>query len=196
MSTHQNPQFLNIAALQHVLHLYQQDDTTALRELGIGRELLAKLGQLRAVDIPRLANNSARVLDIHIDTRALSLLLNRALEESVTDDIARQLVAADAPLPMMENLFDWSRARYLNQRAIHGLTEPISRGRPALPDPDESDQYAAAWTQQFGQRTDIQPEEYLQFHRETDIPLRLLWPWLASWRAAGAGRPRLNVVDR
>ena len=178
------------AELISALYIYAarcwaEGDLPALRAMGFGREEVDALLSLTLTDIQRLCSVHGHPLKVELDAGTFRLIIEHLRRERRKEETLRALIAADAPLPMMQSLFGLNGKEYTGWRKL--LAMPPSAGRP--PDADEEASHRAwhAWRALLGDRDpeDIDPAELLELHERTGVPMRSLWNLVQRWSMRG-----------
>ena len=178
------------ADLVSALYLYAsrcwaEGDLPALRAMGFGREEVDALLSLTLTDIQRLCNVHGHPLKVELDARTFRLIVEHLRRERRKEETLRALVAADAPLPMMQALFGLTGKEYTGWRKL--LNMPPSAGRPPDADEDESHRAWHAWRAMLGDRDpdEVEAAELLALHEQTGVPMRSLWNLVQRWSTRG-----------
>jgi len=115
-----------------------------------------------------------------------------------SEELQQVLIAADAPLEMMQTLFGLGSREYTRLRRM--LTVDPSVGRPAEPDEESTHKLWNAWSQRADREDDgpLAPSEYLTIHRETGIAMRAIWNLTQRWNQYGdlTGRSSHDSAER
>ncbi len=178
------------ADLVSALYLYAsrcwaEGDLPALRAMGFGREEVDALLSLTLPDIQRLCSVHGHPLKVELDTGTFRLIVEHLCRERRKEETLRALIAADAPLPMMEALYGLNGKEYTGWRKL--LAMPPSAGRPPDADEDASHRAWHAWRAMLGDRDpdEVEPSELLALHEQTGVPMRSLWNLLQRWSTRG-----------
>ena len=175
---------LQAAALIYVLRCLVEDDTYALRRLGLEPAALQALSRLPASDLVRLLDHAAvgPCLEIRLNSYAFWRQLERLEAARRTEDLIDQLLAAEAPRAMLEAQFGLSGSDYSRRRQRLGLAAAPA-GRPPEPDEVTVATVWRAWRTLTDELAggDLQPEHYLALHRTTGLSLRVIWSLTQQW---------------
>ena len=171
------------AAFLFISRAIAEGDTDALRTMQLGAAEIQLFRQLRLDDLQRLSSHQLprHFLDISWKSEALWHAYHYVVELRQDHETKLALIEADAPQALMTLLYGMTKNEYAGYRLQLGLN--YAGGRPARPDDTVCQQIWSIWQQMAKNRTydELSAEEYLQFHRETNLPLRIIWSLLVSW---------------
>jgi hypothetical protein len=102
-----------------------------------------------------------------------------------TEDTLQSLLAADAPLEMLQILFGLNARDYSRLRRTLSVNPSV--GRPPEPDEESSHRLWAAWSSRADGEASglLPPADYLALHQETGVPLRAIWNLTQRWAQYG-----------
>jgi len=173
---------LVLAVLLYASRCCQEGDRHALRQMNFGTKEIEAITGLQMDDVIRAQRLGAHCLNIRLDRHAFWGLLSRLERLRDEERLQRELIARDAPFPMMAELTDMGGREYTRWRRLYGL--PPGMGRP--PEPDEKTENAVwrACEQRMGTgpRRPLAAEDYLAIAEVCDVPLRTVWQALKRWR--------------
>ncbi len=187
------PKDLNLAVLQCAAACLRAGDWATLRELGFGRPEIDAVRSLTLDQLDRLADHGrGHVLRVRLDRRAFWALVDEIRLERGREDVQIELLRRDAPQDMMEALFGIGPKRYARLR--RGLEVPQATGRPAEPSEDEARRVWQAW-EALGERTDLEPHEWLALCERAGVNARACWRLLVRWttRETSTARTAVNL---
>jgi len=182
------------AVLLYALRCLAEGDLTALRHMNFGPREIEALRAMTLADLYRVESLRAHCLNIGLNRQVYWPMMEHLRAQRESEEIQQHLIAADAPLEMMQTLFGMGPREYSRLRRT--LSVDPSVGRP--PEPDEASSHTVwhAWrARQEGAETDpLSPTHYLDIHRETGIALRAIWNLTQRWSQYGdpptaRGRP-------
>lgn len=178
---------LTIAVILYAMRCVTEGDQQALRRLNLGPKELEALMQLKMGDLCGTDALGVSCLNIGLNRQVFWPMLEHLRYQRESVELQRKLLAADAPLEMMQYFFGISAREYGRRRKI--LTLAPSIGRPRELSETETHALWYAWRdliQDDGRQT-LPPEEIFDLHRRTGINLRSLWTQLQRWEAYGEG---------
>jgi len=125
-------------------------------------------------------------------------MIDHLRRQRESEELQQVLIAADAPLEMMQTLFGLGSREYTRLRRM--LTVDPSVGRPADPDEVSTHKLWHAWVQRVEHEEDgpLSPNEYLAIHRETGVSMRAIWNLTQRWNQYGdlTGRSNNDPSER
>ncbi|MBR9910305.1 MAG: DUF2857 domain-containing protein [Gammaproteobacteria bacterium] len=189
---------LTTAVLLYAMRCLAEGDQQALRTMNFGPKELDALKEMHLADLYRADALRVHCLQIGLNRDVFWPMLEHLRHQRETEDLQRELLVADAPLEMMQQLFGLSSREYTRWRRL--LTLAPSVGRP--PELNEADTHALwyAWqglleTQASGT---LSAADYLELQRQTGVGLRSIWALLQRWETYGEGNsatPSERVVE-
>jgi len=175
---------LNVALLQYVAKCASEGDDRALTHLGLERQDAEGAVSLGFGDLDLLSSIHFPLLrESAIDRNVFRRLMSHVRLERASKSLRDELLAHDAPLPLMHHFFGMDSSEY----AERGRSLRVVRltGRPREPTEVEERAIWQAYQDldKHGEE-DLTADDYLALHRITGIPLRTLW--LVFQRTRGA----------
>ncbi|MCP5348362.1 MAG: DUF2857 domain-containing protein [Pseudomonadales bacterium] len=178
---------LTTAVLLYAMRCLAEGDQQALRAMNFGPKELGALKEMNLADLYRADTLRVHCLKIALDRTVFWPMLDNLRHQRESDDLQRELLAADAPLEMMRQLFGWSSREYTRWRRL--LTLAPSVGRP--PELNEADTHALwyAWQARIEGRDQnaLGASDYLDLQQQTGIGLRSIWALVQRWETYGEG---------
>ncbi|MEZ5489067.1 MAG: DUF2857 domain-containing protein [Gammaproteobacteria bacterium] len=178
---------LTTAVLLYAMRCLAEGDQQALRAMNFGPKELDALKEMNLADLYRADTLRVHCLKIALDRTVFWPMLDNLRHQRESDDLQRELLVADAPLEMMQQLFGWSSREYTRWRRL--LTLAPSVGRP--PELNEADTHALwyAWQGRIEAREQnaLSATDYLDLQQQTGIGLRSIWALVQRWDAYGEG---------
>ena len=178
---------LTTAVLLYAMRCLAEGDQQALRAMNFGPKELDALKEMNLADLYRADTLRVHCLKIALDRTVFWPMLDNLRHQRESDDLQRELLVADAPLEMMQQLFGWSSREYTRWRRL--LTLAPSVGRP--PELNETDTHALwyAWQERIEAREQnaLSATDYLDLQQQTGIGLRSIWALVQRWENYGEG---------
>lgn len=178
---------LTTAVLLYAMRCLAEGDQQALRAMNFGPKELNALKEMNLADLYRADTLRVHCLKIALDRTVFWPMLDNLRHQRESDDLQRELLVADAPLEMMQQLFGWSSREYTRWRRL--LTLAPSVGRP--PELNETDTHALwyAWQERIEAREQnaLSATDYLDLQEQTGIGLRSIWALVQRWETYGEG---------
>ncbi|MCP5129156.1 MAG: DUF2857 domain-containing protein [Pseudomonadales bacterium] len=178
---------LTTAVLLYAMRCLAEGDQQALRAMNFGPKELDALKEMNLADLYRADTLRVHCLKIALDRTVFWPMLDNLRHQRESDDLQRELLVADAPLEMMQQLFGWSSREYTRWRRL--LTLAPSVGRP--PELNETDTHALwyAWQERIEAREQnaLSATDYLDLQQQTGIGLRSIWALVQRWETYGEG---------
>ena len=173
------------AVFLYAIRALAEGDQHALSAMNFGPKEISALRALNLADLYRAASLKAHCLDIRLNRAVYWPLIAHLRRSRESEAVQRDLIEADAPLEMMQQLFGVSSREYTRLRRLLA-TEPAV-GRPAGLDEATSHALWRAWSERVhdAPSTPLVPEDYLSLHRDTGAPLRALWRLVERWAEYG-----------
>ena len=176
---------LTTAVLLYAMRCLAEGDQQALRAMNFGPKELDALKEMNLADLYRADTLRVHCLKIALDRTVFWPMLDNLRHQRESDDLQRELLVADAPLEMMQQLFGWSSREYTRWRRL--LTLAPSVGRP--PELNETDTHALwyAWQERIEAREQnaLSATDYLDLQEQTGIGLRSIWALVQRWETYG-----------
>ena len=173
------------AVLMYAIRCLAEGDQAALRNMNFGPREIEALREMNLADLYRVESLRAHCLEIDLNRDVYWPMIDHLRRQRESEELQQVLIAADAPLEMMQTLFGLSSREYTRLRRM--LTVDPSVGRPAEPDEESTHKLWNSWLQR-GEREDdspLSPNEYLAIHRETNISMRAIWNLTQRWNQYG-----------
>jgi hypothetical protein len=173
------------AVLMYAIRCLAEGDQAALRAMNFGPREIEALREMNLADLYRVESLRAHCLDIVLNRDVYWPMIEHLRRQRESEELQQVLIAADAPLEMMQTLFGLGSREYTRLRRM--LTVDPSVGRPAEPDEDSTHTLWNAWAQRADRADDgpLPAKEYLAIHQETSIPMRAIWNLLQRWSQYG-----------
>ena len=173
------------AVLMYAIRCLAEGDQAALRNMNFGPREIEALREMNLADLYRVESLRAHCLEIDLNRDVYWPMIDHLRRQRESEELQQVLIAADAPLEMMQTLFGLGSREYTRLRRM--LTVDPSVGRPAEPDEASTHKLWNAWVQR-GEREDdspLSPNEYLAIYRETNISMRAIWNLTQRWNQYG-----------
>ena len=169
------------AVLLYAIRCLAENDQPALRDMNFGPQEVAALRDIQLADLYRAETLKMHCLSIELNRAVFLPLVTHLRREREREAIQRDLIAADAPLEMMQDLFGVGPREYTRLRKL--LTADPATGRP--PEPDEATAHALwhAWSRRTKDDPEaaLLPEDYLALGREAGASMRAVWHLTQKW---------------
>ncbi len=186
------------AVLMYAIRCLAEGDQSALRNMNFGPREIEALRDMNLADLYRVESLRGHCLDISLNRDVYWPMIEHLRRQRESEELQQVLIAADAPLEMMQTLFGIGSREYTRLRRM--LTVDPSVGRPAEPDEESTHKLWNAWVQQAEREEDgpLPPNEYLAIHRETGVSMRAIWNSTQRWNQYGdlTGRGRAAPSQR
>jgi hypothetical protein len=173
------------AVLMYAIRCLAEGDQAALRNMNFGPREIEALREMNLADLYRVESLRAHCLEIDLNRDVYWPMIDHLRRQRESEELQQVLIAADAPLEMMQTLFGLGSREYTRLRRM--LTVDPSVGRPAEPDEASTHKLWNAWIQRVEREDDgpLSPNEYLAIHRETNISMRAIWNLTQRWNQYG-----------
>lgn len=173
------------AVLLYAMRCMSEGDQHALRAMQFGPREIDALRALTLPDLYRIGTLQAHCLQIRVDGQVFWPLMQHLQSSRAAEELQQDLMQADAPLDMMRSLFGMGSREYTRSRRL--LTAAPSVGR--TPEPDEATA-ARLWQAlapylQDADEDGLTAAEYLAVHRDTAVPIRIIWNTVQRWLEHG-----------
>jgi hypothetical protein len=186
------------AVLMYAIRCLAEGDQAALRAMNFGPREIEALREMHLADLYRVESLRAHCLDIVLNRDVYWPMIEHLRRQRESEELQQVLIAADAPLEMMQTLFGLGSREYTRLRRM--LTVDPSVGRPAEPDEDSTHTLWNAWAQRADREDDgpLPAKEYLAINQETGISMRAIWNLLQRWSQYGdlTGRSSHDPTER
>ena len=173
------------AVLMYALRCLAEGDQAALRNMNFGPREIEALQGMTLSDLYRVESLRAHCLRIRLDRQVYWPMVDNLQRQRQSEETQHNLIAADAPLEMMQTLFGFNAREYSRLRRSMSVDPAV--GRPPEPDEETSHTLWAAWVVRVDPEDPelLAPDDYLDLHRETGIGLRAIWHLTRQWSAHG-----------
>ena len=138
------------AVLMYAIRCLAEGDHAALRSMNFGPHEIEALRQLSLADLYRVESLRAHCLEIALNREVYWPMIDRLQSQRQSEEWQQALIAADAPLEMMQTLFGVGAREYTRLRRV--LTVEPAVGRPTEPDEATSHRLWAAWKSRIDAR--------------------------------------------
>ncbi|PLW69944.1 DUF2857 domain-containing protein [Pseudohalioglobus lutimaris] len=176
---------LTTAVLLYAMRCLAEGDQQALRAMNFGPKELDALKTMSLADLYRVDTLRVHCLQISLNRDVFWPMLEHLQHQRESEDLQRELLVADAPLEMMQQLFGLSSREYTRWRRLLTLAPAV--GRP--PELDEADTHRLwyAWQECLTSedKNTLAAADYLGLQRHTGIGLRSLWALVQRWETYG-----------
>lgn len=181
---------LTQSVFTYVADCLKDHDEPAIRRLNLRPEHIERLSRLSATELLRLGELALECLDLAIKPAALDQVLRRLDERRRRETLMRECLARGAPRAMMTTFFGFSRQRYVQLRAVHGIRTGV--GRAPNPPPDVERDIYERWLRL---NEHWSAEALLKIATETGVSLRVIWDQLRRFnvRRAQTKADRVSV---
>lgn len=174
MRTVDNSSFLNKSIIDYICMCIDSDDLAPLDDMGLAKEDVRLIRDLKQSDITQLYLTKAHFLDIKIDRKRFHNLMKSLANNRKLEDGIDKLIAAGAPQPMLGSLFGVTAPQFTARRKFFQMTDEVS-GRIADPTTEEETN-AYNYLKSTGKSyTELSPEDWIVFHQKTELSLRTIW---------------------
>lgn len=176
---------LIIAILMYALRCLAESDQTALRNMNFGPREIEALREMTLADLYRVESLRAHCLRVALNREVYWPMMEHLRRQRETEETEQALIAADAPLEMMQTLFGLGAKEYSRLRRT--LSVDPSVGRPPEADEESTHLLWHAWDRRIeGEEKDLLPAtEYLELHTETGVSMRAIWNLTQRWSKYG-----------
>ncbi len=172
---------LTVAVLRYAVGCIAHGDEAALLELGLESEQLREIAALTLEDIENLDAVRVSCVEVRIQPEGFQILMNRLARARRNKGLELALIQADAPELMMRTLFGMKQRDYSRTRRLLGVETGVGRP-PSLDEETEHALWRAVADSLSGNpRRPLEPDLYLQTHRELGVPMRALWGCTQRW---------------
>ncbi len=186
MSVRTKESDLVTAVLMYALRCLAEGDRAALRNMNFGPREIEALRAMTLSDLYRVESLRAHCLRIHLDRQVYwPMVDNLQQQQQQSEETQHSLIAADAPLEMMQSLFGLNAREY--SRLRRSLSADPAVGRSPEPDEVTSRALWTAWVAKAdsGVSDLVPPDDYLQIHSEAGIGMRAIWHLTRQWATYG-----------
>lgn len=173
------------AILLYALRCLAEGDYPALRNMNFGPREIEALREMSLSDLYRIESLRGHCLQIVLDRDVYWPMMDHLRRQRASEEAQQTLIAADAPLEMMQTLFGLGPREYSRIRRM--LSVAPSVGRPPEPDEESSHRLWHAWVGQVAEDESgpLSPTAYLELHAETGLSMRAIWTLTQRWDQYG-----------
>jgi hypothetical protein len=173
------------AVLMYAMRCLAEGDQAALRNMQFGPHEIEALREMHLADLYRIESLRAHCLEIALNRQVYWPMIEHLRRQRETEDTLQSLLAADAPLEMLQILFGLNARDYSRLRRTLSVNPSV--GRPPEPDEESSHRLWAAWSSRADGEASglLPPADYLALHQETGVPLRAIWNLTQRWAQYG-----------
>lgn len=173
------------AVLMYAMRCLAEGDQAALRNMQFGPHEIEALREMNLADLYRIESLRAHCLEIALNRQVYWPMIEHLRRQRETEDTLQSLLAADAPLEMLQILFGLNARDYSRLRRTLSVNPSV--GRPPEPDEESSHRLWAAWSSRVDGEVSglLPPADYLALHQETGVPLRAIWNLTQRWAQYG-----------
>ncbi len=173
------------AVLLYAIRCLAEGDYPALRTMNFGPKEIEALREMSISDLYRIESLRVHCLQIGLDRQIYWPMMDRLRQQRESEEMQQNLVAADAPLEMMNTLFGVSPREYSRMRRM--LSVDPSVGRPPEPDEESTHKLWHTWVDRVADQETgpLSPHLYLELHAETGISMRAIWNLTQRWDQYG-----------
>ncbi|MDE0310055.1 MAG: DUF2857 domain-containing protein [Acidiferrobacterales bacterium] len=171
----------------YCLRCQEEGDFHALKEMGFGPREMRALNALSSGDQIRLASTKSHFMKIVLNQDVYWRMIDYVDQENLKEAVINQLIAFDAPLPLMNALTGIGSKQYALKRRQAGLLgSPV--GRPPIPS-DSTTQLVWQQLTAITEKSDsFGPKQFLDLYESMDrkVSLRVIWNLFHRWEDEGA----------
>ncbi|MCU7866089.1 MAG: DUF2857 domain-containing protein [Candidatus Thiodiazotropha sp. (ex Lucinoma borealis)] len=175
---------LSQVALEMLCRFHNEGAGEALERMGIDSSLIRRVRRLPVASYHRLLDRLGNFVNLRLDNSILDLQLKAEETRMQQEAQARQLILADAPFPMIEELYGWRRETYQLERRLAGLKHHTMHGRPRLPAEEIAERIAGAWYEVNGSDRSVPQyaDQWLELTHCSGASLTEIWFWYRHQR--------------
>ena len=173
------------AILMYALRCLAEGDQIALRNMNFGPREIEALRAMTLADLYRVESLRAHCLRIALNRDVYWPMMDHLRQQRETEETEQALIAADAPLEMMQTLFGLGAKEYSRLRRTLSVAPSI--GRPPEPDEDSTHRLWHAWEQRVDseEHDPLPAAGYLELYAETGVSMRAIWNLTQRWSQFG-----------
>ncbi|MCP3972532.1 MAG: DUF2857 domain-containing protein, partial [Rhodobacteraceae bacterium] len=173
------------AVLMYALRCLAEGDQGALRNMNFGPREIAALREMTLADLYRVESLRAHCLSIALNRDVYWPMMDHLRRQREAEETEQALIAADAPLEMMQTLFGLGAREYSRLRRTLAVTPSV--GRPPEADEETAHRLWHAWERRVNheESNPLSAAEYLELHGETGVSLRAIWNLTQRWSQYG-----------
>ena len=163
------------SVILYAMRCLAEGDQGALRHMNFGIKEIESLRDLRVADLYRIGSLRSHCLAITLNRQTYWPMIDNLCRQRDLEDTVHTLIVADAPQEMMHILFGLNQRDYTRLRRTLMVDPTI--GRPPEVDDAGAHRLWASWSARIGTGSPdlLTPEQYLDIHRETALPMRAVW---------------------
>jgi len=173
------------AILMYALRCLAEGDQIALRNMNFGPREIEALREMTLADLYRVESLRAHCLRIALNRDVYWPMMDHLRQQREAEETEQALIAADAPLEMMQTLFGLGAKEYSRLRRT--LSVEPSIGRPPEPDEESAHRLWHAWEQRVDSEghDPLPAAGYLELYAETGVSMRAIWNLTQRWSQFG-----------
>jgi len=173
------------AILMYALRCLAEGDQIALRNMNFGPREIEALRAMTLADLYRVESLRAHCLRIALNRDVYWPMMDHLRQQREAEETEQALIAADAPLEMMQTLFGLGAKEYSRLRRT--LSVDPSIGRPPEPDEESTHRLWHAWEQRVDseEHDPLPAAGYLELYAETGVSMRAIWNLTQRWSQFG-----------
>jgi len=186
------------AVLMYAIRCLAEGDYPALRNMNFGPREIEALRDMSLSDLYRVESLRVHCLQIGLDRQVYWPMMDHLRQQRESEETQQTLIAADAPLEMMQTLFGLGPREYSRMRRM--LSVDPSVGRPPEPDEESTHRLWHAWVDHVGddESGPLSATAYLELHAQTGLSMRAIWNLTQRWDQYGdlTGQSESDSVER
>ena len=186
------------AVLMYAIRCLAEGDYPALRNMNFGPREIEALRDMSLSDLYRVESLRVHCLQIGLDRQVYWPMMDHLRQQRESEETQQTLIAADAPLEMMQTLFGLGPREYSRMRRM--LSVDPSVGRPPEPDEESTHRLWHAWADHVDddESGPLSATAYLELHAETGLSMRAIWNLIQRWDQYGdlTGQSESDSVKR
>ena len=173
------------ATLLYIARCVGEGDRAALAALDVSATEAEAVTNLTVADLQLVDSLHGHCLDIRFNRTAFWPLLSRIQRGREREMEIDQLIAADAPLDMMSNLYGLTARDFSHKRKR--LKKDSVGGRPLLPDKRAENALFEQWREVVrGKGTEeLDGSDYIELSGATGLSLKAIWQLTQKWCSYG-----------
>ena len=173
------------AILMYALRCLAEGDQIALRNMNFGPREIEALREMTLADLYRVESLRAHCLRIALNRDVYWPMMDHLRQQREAEETEQALIAADAPLEMMQTLFGLGAKEYSRLRRT--LSVEPSIGRPPEPDEESTHRLWHAWEKRVDseEHDPLPAAGYLELYAETGVSMRAIWNLTQRWSQFG-----------
>ncbi|MEW7984630.1 MAG: DUF2857 domain-containing protein [Candidatus Thiodiazotropha endolucinida] len=173
------------AVLLYAIRCLAEGDYPALRTMNFGPREIEALREMSLSDLYRIESLRVHCLQIGLDRQSYWPMMDNLRQQRLSEETQQTLIAADAPLEMMQTLFGLGPREYSRMRRM--LSVDPSVGRPPEPDEEGTHRLWHAWVDRAADQATgpLTPQAYLELQTDTGLSMRAIWNLTQRWDQYG-----------